>query len=232
MICETCYTAMSARLDGEDPGVSDEAIEAHLAGCQSCRHWLLTATRLTRRVRVAPAEPVPELTASVMAGFPAARAKASQRRLGLLRGALAAVAAVQVSLAVLLVAVDPGHLPHEVGAWNLALGLGLAAVAWQARRAAGLLPLLAGLVVAMAAVEIADGTRHGFQPAVLGSHSLLIVALLLVWLLARDAGADGGDGASERLGNGSGGPRPAAEGDRPVGWPGGAVPAAHRRLAA
>lgn len=130
-----------------------------------------------------------------------------------------------------LVALDHAHVRHEVGAWNLALGLGLAAVAWQAHRAAGLLPLLSGLVVAMAGVEIADGTRHGFQPTVLAAHSLLIVALVVVWLLARESGAGSGDGSAPRSGKGTDGPRRASDDPGPVAWPGGAV-TAHRRMAA
>jgi predicted anti-sigma-YlaC factor YlaD len=233
MICETCYTAMSARLDGEDPGVSDEAIEAHLAQCANCRHRLLAATRVTRRVRVAPAEPVPDLSAAIMAGFPAdAGAVSGRSRVGLLRAALAVVAASQLAGAVLLVLLDQAHVRHEVAAWNLALGLSLAAVAWQVRRAAGLLPLLAGLVVAMGSVELVDGLRHGFHPPVLAAHSLLVVALVLVWLLARNADIGGEDTPQRRSSIPGGGPQRSNEAGRPIAWPGGAVPLTHRRTAA
>ncbi len=44
MRCEACREAISARIDGEDPGVPEEALEAHLAQCPACLpHLLLVA---------------------------------------------------------------------------------------------------------------------------------------------------------------------------------------------
>jgi predicted anti-sigma-YlaC factor YlaD len=39
MDCDRAREAISARIDGEDPGVPGDAIEAHLETCASCRGW-------------------------------------------------------------------------------------------------------------------------------------------------------------------------------------------------
>ena len=39
MECDRAREAISARIDGEDPGVPGGALEAHLAGCDACRNW-------------------------------------------------------------------------------------------------------------------------------------------------------------------------------------------------
>ena len=67
MDCDALREALSARLDGEDPGVDDAALDAHVAGCRACRAWAEDAAALHRLVRVRAADPVPDLTAAIRA---------------------------------------------------------------------------------------------------------------------------------------------------------------------
>jgi predicted anti-sigma-YlaC factor YlaD len=69
MDCTHARTALSARLDGEDPGLPPDALDAHVATCAACRAWHAQASALHGRLRVAPAPPVPDLSASVLAAI-------------------------------------------------------------------------------------------------------------------------------------------------------------------
>ncbi|HEY2302300.1 MAG TPA: zf-HC2 domain-containing protein [Acidimicrobiales bacterium] len=66
MDCAFYRLAISARIDGEDSGLESAAVDGHLAGCPACRDWAEAASRVTRAVRVAPADVVPDLTASIL----------------------------------------------------------------------------------------------------------------------------------------------------------------------
>ncbi|MEU4892706.1 zf-HC2 domain-containing protein [Streptomyces sp. NPDC044780] len=52
MSCSRIRTALSARLDGEEPppGVTEEQVAAHLEACAACRLWETRAQRLTEHI--------------------------------------------------------------------------------------------------------------------------------------------------------------------------------------
>lgn len=66
MDCEQCREEVSALLDDEQ-AAPREVVADHLARCAACRGFAATAERMDRLVRVRPAEPVPDLTAAVLA---------------------------------------------------------------------------------------------------------------------------------------------------------------------
>lgn len=72
MDCDHIREALSARLDGEDPGADPEVLDRHLGGCAACTDWSQDLQVLHRLVRVRPAEAVPDLTAAIVAAAPAA----------------------------------------------------------------------------------------------------------------------------------------------------------------
>jgi predicted anti-sigma-YlaC factor YlaD len=223
MRCEVCRDAESARIDGEDPGVPDEAIDAHLVRCEACRDWSAAARRLTPRARVAPADQVPDLTEAVLRRIAHVRTGRSPRRALAVRVGLAVIAVGQLALAAAfavpgLLAEHSGHVVHEAAAWNAGLGAGLLAVALQPRRAAGLLPLLSTLVAAVAVVETVDLFRSHLRLATFLPHVLLVAALAIVGWLARASGAPDGGRSADALP--TPGPEPA---------PGRARPPAHAR---
>jgi predicted anti-sigma-YlaC factor YlaD len=191
MQCPAFREAASARLDGESPGMPVAALDAHLAGCPACTDWLAHASAVTRRARLAPAPPVPDLTAAVLTALPArlpGGAAAARARLttSALRLALLAVGAAQALLAWPAL-VDgsaamsaPVHMAHETGAWNLAAGAAFVAVAAAPRLAAGALPFLgtfAVLLTVLTARDLVAGHVHADRGVV---HLLLLAGVALV----------------------------------------------------
>src|SRR5579872_50306 len=97
--CERIRDALSAQLDGEDPGMDAGIVDDHVAGCAACRAWLVAGAAVTRSVRVHEAEPVPDLSGPIMARIAAAReATPPSSTPSLVRLALALVAVAQATL--------------------------------------------------------------------------------------------------------------------------------------
>jgi predicted anti-sigma-YlaC factor YlaD len=191
MDCERCRTALSARLDGEDPGVPPAALDSHLAGCAACREFATGAERLHRLARVTPAEPVPDLSGPILAAIgPPPAPSVAEERTRFLRIVLAVVAVIQLAMAIpaLVLGDDaglPAHVARHLGSFSVALGVGLLVVAWRPDRASGLLPVIGVVVLcllASAAVDIANGRA---APGAEVSHAPELVGLVAVWLLAR-----------------------------------------------
>lgn len=191
MDCERCRTAVSARLDGEDPGAPDELVAVHLAQCAACRDFAAAAARLHRSARLAAAAEVPDLTAQVFAAIDArqgAWSRPTLRRVG--RFALAAVGVLQLALAVPLLVVGDGvgaphHVARELGAFDIALGVGFLIAARQPTRAFGLLPMAGVLVaclLAVAGIDLASG-RTGLVAE--ARHLLAVAGVALLWQFSR-----------------------------------------------
>ena len=89
--------AISARIDGEDPGLPDSTVDAHLRDCGGCRAWRQRAHTVTRRARLSGLYLDHDLTPRVLAAVPAA---ATGRPRFTQRAALAAVAAAQLAITV------------------------------------------------------------------------------------------------------------------------------------
>jgi predicted anti-sigma-YlaC factor YlaD len=188
--CSTCREALSARLDGEAGPVPATETDAHLAQCTSCSRWQLRAQALTRRIRVRPAEPAPDLVEAALAAAPPHHT-ALTPRLG-----LAAVALLQLWLALAQSFAGvtshaghggggiSGHLFNEGAAWNLALGIGLLVAAVDGHRAAGLLPTLGGFVVVLLAFSVHDLLDGTATTARVVSHLPLVAGLALLLLVA------------------------------------------------
>jgi predicted anti-sigma-YlaC factor YlaD len=70
MECDMAREAISARIDGEDPGLPQDAVEAHLADCAACRGWQQRAHAVTRRVRIGGPFLDHDLTPEVLAAVP------------------------------------------------------------------------------------------------------------------------------------------------------------------
>jgi predicted anti-sigma-YlaC factor YlaD len=190
MDCATAREAMSALLDGEDPGADRGEVETHVAGCAACLRWREAAHEVTRRARLHVADPGPSRVAEVVAAVNG-RAK-PRRRPGLVtvaRVALAGVAAGQLALTVpcLLFGRDhsaPEHVAHELGAFGAAQAVGFLVAAWRPGRAVGIRALVgvaAVLLLVTAAVDLAAGRTSVGDEA---PHLLAIVGWLLVRYLA------------------------------------------------
>src|SRR4051794_4478114 len=171
--CELAREAVSAALDGEDPGSDLAEVLRHQVGCAGCAAWARSWQGVGRRSRLAVAEPVPDLTEAILAAVAADRAVASRslpretarRRMLPTRLALVAVALAQLlaTWPSLLLGHDhaaPEHLARELGSFGVAVTLGLLVAAAWPSLAAGSLPVLAasgGLLAVTAGLDIAAG---------------------------------------------------------------------------
>jgi predicted anti-sigma-YlaC factor YlaD len=196
MRCSTCQDALSARLDGEDVDVTLDDLDAHVADCPDCRRFSLDITDVHRLVRVRAAEPVPDLTRSILettAGVaPDPEVTAGAAR-GWIRYGLVVVGLTMLALALpSLVLHDTGtaiHMTRELSAWDAAFGAGLLFAAWQPARARGLLPMaivLAGAQVLGSVIDVASGRSPVVSEA---HHALELVGIVLLWLLCRTTSA-------------------------------------------
>lgn len=199
MDCDHIREALSARLDGEDPRAGSGILDAHLVGCAPCRRWTAEIELLHRAVRVQAADVVPDLSAAIVAAapgastprlLPGARARLAQP-VGAVRWSLFVVALTQLLLAlpVLVLGEDveaTAHVARELGAFDVALAVGLLVAAWQPARAWGLLPVAAALglvLVGTAVLGVVDGSASTLGEA---HHLLDLAGVALLWLVARD----------------------------------------------
>jgi predicted anti-sigma-YlaC factor YlaD len=192
MRCELVRTALSARLDGEDPPLATGVVDDHLAGCPDCRHWLLAAERLTRAVRVQAIE-VPDLTARILAAAREQAALPAPRRtprVGArpLRWGLGLLATLQLILAVpdlLGVAGHEAHAGREVAAFDVALAVGLLIAAFYPEQARVFAPVVATLVGCFAMISVVDVVQGLVTPGRIAVHAIAVAQAGLLLLLAR-----------------------------------------------
>jgi predicted anti-sigma-YlaC factor YlaD len=246
MRCEDCRDAISARMDGEDPGVDPGAVERHLEGCAACRAFSDRAAHVTRMARLRPAEDLPDVLPGLLTALDAGESRPAPRRTrralvrDAVRAALAVLAVGQLALAlsgiVAAAGAGPGrlagasmaHFSHESAAWNLALGVAFAWAATGARRAGGLVPVIGAFVALLVALSALDLFAGHVEVARLAGHVPVIVGLVLLLLHAR-LGSRGGGTRAEAA------PEPAPGRDQRTdgeGFAGGGLqPTAHHRAA-
>jgi predicted anti-sigma-YlaC factor YlaD len=185
MECDRAREAISAGIDGEDPGVPDGALEAHLAGCEACRAWQQRAHVMTRRARLGGPFLDHDLSDGVLAAIPPALGR-RRLRLGL-RVALLAAALGQLAVTVPLLILghdhDAGtHAAHELGSFDLALAIAFAVGAIRPALSAGLAWTCGIAAVGLAGTAIADligGQTLGADEA---QHLIAVAgAVLLIW---------------------------------------------------
>ena len=186
MECTRWREAVSARLDGEDPGIDPALVDAHLARCPGCRAFASAAADAHRAQRVGVAAAVPDLSGRVRKAVAVAD-RAS--RWSVVR-ALLVVVAVQIigfSLPALIFGDEhetATHAARHLGAFTAAYGVGLLVVAVRPARARTMLPVavvLAGALVITAIVDMANGDVPLVGEA---QHLPELLSVVLVWLLA------------------------------------------------
>ncbi|MDQ1431877.1 MAG: hypothetical protein QOF40_2479 [Actinomycetota bacterium] len=193
MTCMQIHHAISARLDGEDPGLDEASVYGHLATCAGCRAFAHDAEALHRAVRLAPAPPIPDLTPAILAAIGQEdRASGGAETQHALRWILFAIAVTQIAVAIpaLLFGSDAGlpvHAARHIGSFDVALGVGFLFAAWRPSRIPGLLPVAVALVVCLVGsslLDVASGNTAALGEA---QHVLDFVGLAVVWLLSRPA---------------------------------------------
>jgi predicted anti-sigma-YlaC factor YlaD len=183
MTCSQVRLALSARLDGEHPGLEPATIGDHLGRCAACRQWLATVEALAPMVRV-PRHATPDLTETVLARLAADRqvtAVSHKRWSDALRLALGSIAAVQLLLALPgVLGLEGAHAHHEVAAVAVAFLLAAFRPA-LARPYTPVAVVLAGCLVLSAVLELAQGVTTLSHEA---SHLMTIVPAAMLVALA------------------------------------------------
>lgn len=191
MTCMQIHQAISARLDGEAPGLDEPTVHAHLAGCADCRAFARESEALHRSVRLAPAPSIPDLTPGILTAIGAESIRDAESDTNLaLRWILVVIALAQIAVAIpaLVFGSDanlPVHTARHLGSFDVALGVGFLFAAWKPSRIPGLLPLVAALVACLlgsAFLDIASGSTRAFGET---QHVLGMGGLAVVWLLSR-----------------------------------------------
>jgi predicted anti-sigma-YlaC factor YlaD len=206
MRCHPVQDALSARLDGEEPGLAWSEVEAHLAGCADCRRYAERIEAMHRAVRIAPAEPLVDLTPAILVGIGRERSRPGARTvdpsgapaggpaawLDPVRAGLALLALLKLAFSLPLLVngslAGAGiHVAHESGSFDVALAIGLLVVAWQPWRAWGLLPVVATLAACLLATACVDVLAGRERVTAELHHSSELLGLGLVWLVGRMA---------------------------------------------
>jgi predicted anti-sigma-YlaC factor YlaD len=210
MRCDDVRVALSARLDGEDPGMPAAVLDAHAEDCPACGAWLARAERMKRALRVQVAD-VPDLTASVLAAVAAdprsaanARSAAAARgRRQILRIAVAVAAIAQFAIALPLlfpglgVTID-AHTSREMASFDIAMAVGYALAAYRPDRARAFVPVafvLAACLALTSAVDVATSTTAAVHEI---GHLAAVAQAGLLWALGRADGGGSGRGGSDR----------------------------------
>jgi len=182
-------SALSARADGEDPGLEARLLDAHLATCDHCRRFDdgISATRRMTAVGEAPS--IPDMSKRVVGRNAAADRLASW---GVARGLLLLVA-VQVAAFAVPELLGNVHSSRHLGALSLAYAGGLVMVVIRPARARTMLNVSAILVAALLVTAVVD-VAQGRAPLIYEtSHIPEVLSVVLLWVLARpdrDAVAD------------------------------------------
>ncbi len=197
MECEHWREAISARGDGEDPGIDPRILDAHVRSCAGCRAYERELDAMSMAFRLNTVAAMPDLSRRVVK-----RVALLDRmsRWGVLRGALAILALRIIFFA--LPSVLPGgdlasadHDVRHLGSFSIAYAVGLLVVVARPARARTMLPVasvLAGALVLTALGDVGAGRVPLLGEAV---HLSEVASVPLVWLLAVPARGGGDTGA-------------------------------------
>lgn len=186
MSCARWQEAVSARIDGEDPGIEPRLLEAHLSSCSECRRFEALLRGGVGGVSLQPAPTMPDLSRP-MAKLNAAADRAASW--SIVRIMLAVVALDVVCFAVrdLMIASDGDagvHATRHLGAFSIAYGVGLLVVVVRPARARTMLPVaavLAGALLVTAVIDLVSGRVPLLGEA---THLPELISVLLIWMLA------------------------------------------------
>ncbi|MDQ6854123.1 MAG: zf-HC2 domain-containing protein [Actinomycetota bacterium] len=188
MDCNASRIAISARLDGEDPGIEPAALDSHLQICPACRVFARDAAAMHRDARLARAPEVPDLTAPILAAI-GSRDRHQTGHEQALRVTLVVVAVAQIVVAApaLVLGADAGlpvHVARHIGSFDLALAVGFLFAAWRPSRLAGLLPVVTALVACLLGTSVLDLLDGRTSALTETQHVVEVAGLAAAWLLA------------------------------------------------
>jgi predicted anti-sigma-YlaC factor YlaD len=184
MDCQAARPLISARVDGELAETSEPELDRHLETCTSCQTWEARAFDLRRSISMRQT-PVPsELADRVLANLATPNPCSGQW----VRYALGVVAGTMVLLNLpLLLGFSSEASRHEgrhLGAFGVALGVGLFWAALRPERANGLVPLAAALAGTTIFGTLVDAISGDLPILAESGHGLELVGVVLLWRLS------------------------------------------------
>ncbi|WP_144791525.1 zf-HC2 domain-containing protein [Corynebacterium singulare] len=209
---EQVQAAISARLDGEEPQLAPDVIDAHLSGCPECTAFRDKAAALSHSLsQVQPAgQPPRDLSEVILAGVEPEWQRASSARqasVALARISLGVLSVVFLVWAVAVVVsasgltttgsegilvegADPerARLLMEAAALRFGLASGLGFAAWRPASAPGLLPVACTMFAFLCGFTMRDfalGTVGAGQIYILVATGLAAVGLGWAWAADR-----------------------------------------------
>jgi predicted anti-sigma-YlaC factor YlaD len=184
MTCDRWREAISARADGEDVGVDERLLDAHVARCPACRRFVETV-RITAAPRLAPPPPPAGLPQRV-ARLAAVADRAATWNV--VRALLAVVAVEIIALSIPALLGDEvatsTHAARHLGAFTAAYGVGLLVVVARPARARTMLPVAAVLAGALVITSVVDLAQRRIPLVDEAAHLPEVVSVVLVWLIA------------------------------------------------
>jgi predicted anti-sigma-YlaC factor YlaD len=180
MDCDTWQGAISARADGEDPGVEERVLDAHLGGCAACRSFAAAIEGSRRRLSVHMAPEMPDVSRKVSKS--AAMADRASR-FSIVRALLVVVAVEVIVLSAPSLFDSDNHDARHLGAFSIAYGVSLLVVVVRPARARTVLPVamvLAGALLITAVIDLVRGVVPLTEET---THLPELVSVLLVWML-------------------------------------------------
>lgn len=191
MTCDRWRDAISAGLDGEDPGIEQRLVDAHLSRCQACRSFAASVRLGTGRpVELVGVDGAAESSADLPRQLARLAAIADRTATwSIVRGLLAVVAVdiLVFSLPALVLGDEQetsAHGARHLGAFTVAYAVGLLVVVVRPARARTMLPVaavLAGALLVTAVVDLASGRVPLVDEA---QHLPEVLSVVLVWLIA------------------------------------------------
>jgi predicted anti-sigma-YlaC factor YlaD len=190
--CLQAREAMSARMDGEPPDVSEALLQGHVERCPGCQAWREASHEVTRRVRMTGWTPADDLTPTILAAIMPRRTAGWSAPLRVVLLAIAAAGQLVLSIPQLIdggrsVGIDM-HDMHELGVFDLALAIAFVVGAIRPRLAAGLAWPCSAAAAGLAITATIDLIGHRtFELHELRHLIAVAGAILLIWT-ARAAG--------------------------------------------
>ncbi|MFM8625953.1 MAG: zf-HC2 domain-containing protein [Actinomycetota bacterium] len=180
--CEQWRDALSARADGEDPGVPEHLLDEHLGACSECASFARFVPEL-RRSAVAAAPRVPDVSSRVAREI---RIGEDPRRTMFAR-VLLGVCAVEIMVFATFDLVSSAHDARHLGAFSASIGVAMALVALRPTRAAMLMPVAAVLGAALVVGAVVDVSSGRIPLVTEVAHLPEIMGIAALWMLVKQS---------------------------------------------
>ena len=182
--CELVRSSISAALDGENPVLPSAEVESHLAGCASCSRWRTDAHEVTRQFRLQGAE-VPRMAPEALLARLREVHKVRRRpAVSTARWALVVVAIGQVVVNLHLMISGDIDGFRDLGALEMALGIGYFVAAVRPKRAAGMRAIVGTAALLLIGSAVIDLMAHRTTAWDEAPHLITLAGWLLVTFVA------------------------------------------------